>query len=418
MKKTVTIFSLLFATSALFSQSTRTALLEVSESTITPSNTSVICAKEDVRSAFSEDEVVILAQHYNDVQNDPLFQQFSKEWALSLFVNGFTVGGVDRVSYNGNSMVLNPSVWVDTIAARINRPTDALVTLPEVLYDANVNQVYARVQVDFSDSSIFNRELRFFCYLVQDGVEADQYLAIDALEIDSNEIPDCNTFALPHDTLDSNILFGDTFYDFGKANFKHNDVAILNPSTYEGTDGIIWLQTKEGNRFNSVYTFAKPAGVDLADCRIVAFVANYSNADVKKNELINAAQKSSFTSYDSSDDSDPNHPDNPDNPNSVNNPINWLTAVKELENIDFGLTIRPNPVNEFGVIDFNLAKSEKVSVSIFDINGNLVKDIYTQTRSAGAHKAAFSAQDMNAGVYFVRLQTPSHVAQQTLVVVK
>ena len=184
------IFSLLITTSALFSQSTRTALLEVSESTLTPSNASIICAKEEVRSAFSEDEVVILAQHYNDVQNDPLFKQFSKEWALSLFVNGFTVGGVDRVSYNGTSMVLNPSVWVDTITARINRPTDGLVTLPEVLYDANINEVYVRVQLDFTDSSIFNREMRFFCYLVQDGVEADQYLAIDALEIDSSEIPD------------------------------------------------------------------------------------------------------------------------------------------------------------------------------------------------------------------------------------
>src|SRR5690606_27440739 len=151
-----------------------------------------------------------------------------------------------------------------------------------------------------------------------------------------------------------------------------------------------------------------------ANCRIVAFVAKYDNGDVTENELINAAQESNFTLYDKSNESDPNHPDNPNNPNSANNPLNWPTAVTAAATFQSNVTVRPNPISDLGIIEFDLATTEQVSIAIYDINGRMVKDIYTQTRSSGSHKAAFTTSDLGEGVYFVRVQSPSFVAQKSV----
>lgn len=132
-----------------FSQSTRTVLLEVSESTWTENNSNIICAKEKAKSTYSDDELAVISYHWDDLQNggDPLFQTFADQWAQTFNVSVWGRGAIDRVSYNGTTMTsLAEDLWIDTIAARINRPTDGLVTLPEVLYDeTTMKYLYERI---------------------------------------------------------------------------------------------------------------------------------------------------------------------------------------------------------------------------------------------------------------------------------
>lgn len=394
-----------------FSQSTRTVLLEVSESTWTENNSNIICAKEKAKSTYSDDELAVISYHWDDLQNggDPLFQTFADQWAQTFNVSVWGRGAIDRVSYNGTTMTsLAEDLWIDTIAARINRPTDGLVTLPEVLYDENYDEIFVRTNLLFTDSiyGIVNREMRFFCYLVQDGVSADQV-------VDATSFGNCTLFAPPFDT----VVINGTQYLY-KADFNHNDVAIKNPTGVSGTDNIITQQIKVGNQFNDILTFPKPAGVDINNLRVVAFVANYDNADITKNELINAAQKSTFTLYDKDDETDPNHPNNKDNPNSQFNPANWPTSVKEIRANNLEMSISPNPLSDLGIVHFSVPTRSKVKVDIYDLNGRMVKTIYHQTLGKGAQKAAFNVGEFENGVYFVRIYSDDFVGQKSFVVAK
>lgn len=396
MKRSFTL-SLFLATSLFgISQSPRTVLLEVSESTWTPNTSTIVCSKEDVKSLFGSD-IAVISYHWDDVQNggDPMFKTFAEQWALTFGVTQWGRGAIDRVSYNGTTITsLDPSVWSDTIAARLNRTTIGEVTLPEVLYDQSLDEIFVRVQMKFSESFIDNKEMRFFCYLVEDGVVADQLV---------------DTFALGNCTLYSDTL--DTTF-----NFSHQDVARLNPSTYEGTDGILPVQASVGNQYNSLYTFDKPAGSNLGGLRVVAFVAEFDDADITKNQVINAAHKATFTNYDKSNPNDPNHPDNQNNPNSRFHPNNWPTAVKEQPAIDISAKVYPNPVKELGIIEFTVPSTQNVAVSLMDIHGRKVLDIYRQTLAAGHQKAAFTTRNLKPGMYIARIQGEGFVQQVNVLV--
>ena len=273
-------------------------------------------------------KLVVISYHTDDIINggDPMFQNFCDEWAQTYFVTSYDRGIIDRFSYNGTTLTsLNGAVWEDSIQARINRTTDGTVTIPELLYDESEDEIFVRVQLEITDStfSVVNRELRFFLYVVRDAVAHPQV-------VDPGNLGSCLLFPGPL-RLPLILTESDAYTE---PDFQHNDVAILNPSGYDGTDDIISQQTKIGNIFHSTYTFKKPNGVSLDDLRVVGFAANYSNADVTMNELINAAGNDDFITYEKSDVTDPNHPDNPDNPNSQFNPDNWPTAVEEIESFD------------------------------------------------------------------------------------
>ena len=410
MKHVYTIGILLFGIATSYAQSTRTVLLETTESIWVASNAENICNKEDVKSQFNDDELAVISFHTDDLINggDPMFKTFANEWAQTYFVTSFDRGAIDRVSYNGTTMTsLSGQVWEDTIQARINRSTDGLVTIPELLYDESEEEIFVRVQLDITDStfSVVNRELRFFLYLVEDGIEHPQRLDL------TTNLGACTLFPGPFDTIDVNGSEAHL-----QSDFRHNDVAILNPSKYNGTDNIISQQPKIGDRFHSVYSFNKPSGVSLDNLRVVGFVANYSNADITKNELINTAQNDVFVTYEKTDITDPNHPDNPENPNSQKNPDNWPTAVQEIEGFNSEMKVSPNPISNLAIVSYDAPYRNVVTVGIYNLNGALVQEVYSQQLSAGPHKAAFNVREMANGVYFVRVSSEDFVSQQTIVV--
>lgn len=394
MRRLFTLSVFLTAALSSMSQSQRTVLLELSESTWIQDNSLLMCTKENIRSVFGND-VAMISYHWDDVVNggDPMFKQFAEQWALTFNIGDWGTAAIDRVAYDGTNLTsLDPSVWSDTIAARLNRPTLGLLTMPELLYDPATNEIFVRGQMDFTEGFIDNKEMRFFCYLLEDGIIADQ--VVDTLSLGS-----CTLFS---DTLD-------TFPDFA-----HKDVAIANPSTYEGTDGIFPPQASIGNRFHGIYTFSKPAA-DIADLRVVMFVAEYNNADMTKNKVINAAQGNVFIEYNSADPNDVNHPDNINNTNSRFHPDNWPTGFGEHANA-FQVNVYPNPVSDLGIVAFNLPSAQRVAVSLIDMQGREVLNIYDQQLAAGPHKAAFTTRNIEPGMYIARIQGNGFVRQANVVV--
>jgi hypothetical protein len=64
----------------------------------------------------------------------------------------------------------------------------------------------------------------------------------------------------------------------------------------------------------------------------------------------------------------------------------------------------PNPFNPSTLISFNLAVDSKVSLKLFNILGQEIKTLLNTTLPSGYHQVNFTADGLNTGVYFYKLE--------------
>jgi flagellar hook assembly protein FlgD len=108
------------------------------------------------------------------------------------------------------------------------------------------------------------------------------------------------------------------------------------------------------------------------------------------------------------------------------NDIANTTAVKTLSTNNIGknlLTNYPNPFSNKTTISFSLPQTTKVSIKIFDMQGELIKILAEAQMQAGAHEILWNAKDkkgnaVNAGIYFLKLEAGNYSQTKKLVVVK
>jgi hypothetical protein len=83
------------------------------------------------------------------------------------------------------------------------------------------------------------------------------------------------------------------------------------------------------------------------------------------------------------------------------------------------ITVFPNPVRDNSTVSFEIERPiEKGTVTIFDINGKLVKSIPLQQLSAGKHRVDFSARELSLGTYFVKVNAGELNKTAKIVVVR
>jgi hypothetical protein len=80
--------------------------------------------------------------------------------------------------------------------------------------------------------------------------------------------------------------------------------------------------------------------------------------------------------------------------------------------------IYPNPVtNQFQLI-LNLIQSDKVTVSIYDINGKLITSVFSEQLPAGTNKIQANTETLDNGIYMVHIQGSSFKLTQRITIVK
>lgn len=67
------------------------------------------------------------------------------------------------------------------------------------------------------------------------------------------------------------------------------------------------------------------------------------------------------------------------------------------------LKLYPNPVSESGTIEFELEENGDVTLQIFNLNGQVVREVKANNLNAGKNLLAFDAQDLSKGTYILRL---------------
>ncbi|MES2592933.1 MAG: T9SS type A sorting domain-containing protein [Bacteroidota bacterium] len=86
--------------------------------------------------------------------------------------------------------------------------------------------------------------------------------------------------------------------------------------------------------------------------------------------------------------------------------------------VNSGISVYPNPMNENGTIAFALNASADVTISIYNLQGKLVKTIKTGKLNSGEQKIQISTDEFTKGTYFVSVDGSSIHATSKFVVVK
>ncbi len=68
----------------------------------------------------------------------------------------------------------------------------------------------------------------------------------------------------------------------------------------------------------------------------------------------------------------------------------------------YGLEIFPNPFNPASKIEYKISRRSRVDIALFNCNGQLIKNMLSAEQPAGTHTLTLEANDLSAGVYFVR----------------
>ena len=80
---------------------------------------------------------------------------------------------------------------------------------------------------------------------------------------------------------------------------------------------------------------------------------------------------------------------------------------------------RPNPTSDGTIIDFGLEQNEPVTIAVYNVRGQRVATVLEAApHLAGPGTVALDTRGLAAGVYFVKLQTPSRFVSRKMVVLR
>jgi hypothetical protein len=81
-------------------------------------------------------------------------------------------------------------------------------------------------------------------------------------------------------------------------------------------------------------------------------------------------------------------------------------------------TVYPNPFNTSTNITFTLAREEKVKIGLYSLEGKLIKDIENKYYSKGINMVTVNADELKAGIYFIKLDSGNNSLFEKVVVIK
>lgn len=94
-----------------------------------------------------------------------------------------------------------------------------------------------------------------------------------------------------------------------------------------------------------------------------------------------------------------------------------ITAVNQAQSLSPSFDVYPNPAQGNVTFNINLATSDKVKISVYDVNGKLVKQIHHKFTS-GFNHVQVSTDDLPAGLYNCELTGNNLILNKKLSVIK
>ncbi len=104
-------------------------------------------------------------------------------------------------------------------------------------------------------------------------------------------------------------------------------------------------------------------------------------------------------------------------PRSLNDIVQ--ISCTEVEPVAYNLSNNyPNPFNPNTTIDFDLAESGNVTLSVFNMTGHQVATLVDGNLPAGSHSVTFDGSNLSSGIYFYMIQAGNFTDTRKMVLVK
>lgn len=78
----------------------------------------------------------------------------------------------------------------------------------------------------------------------------------------------------------------------------------------------------------------------------------------------------------------------------------------------------PNPFNPSTLIEFSVAKSELVTIKVYNVLGKEVANLVNGVKEPGVHSVRFDANGLSSGVYLYKIQSESYTATKKMILQK
>ena len=80
--------------------------------------------------------------------------------------------------------------------------------------------------------------------------------------------------------------------------------------------------------------------------------------------------------------------------------------------------VYPNPFNSITTIKYGLDIASYLQVSVYDLNGRLVEELFKGRADAGVYNLTWKANNNPSGVYILLLETTAMTQSRKLVLMK
>jgi len=78
----------------------------------------------------------------------------------------------------------------------------------------------------------------------------------------------------------------------------------------------------------------------------------------------------------------------------------------------------PNPFNSQINISFELKKQDEITITIFNLNGQMVTEIFKGMKEPGYHVFIWDANNVSAGMYIIKMGAGSFVGVKKCLILK
>ena len=115
----------------------------------------------------------------------------------------------------------------------------------------------------------------------------------------------------------------------------------------------------------------------------------------------------------------PDHHPNRSRTITTNGFTSPLSSINSVQKFSFRLgSPYPNPFNPSTRIEFQLQDDQDVQLEIYGINGQLIETLIERRTFAGKHAINWNAENIAAGLYFIKMRTADRVQTQKVILLK
>ena len=97
---------------------------------------------------------------------------------------------------------------------------------------------------------------------------------------------------------------------------------------------------------------------------------------------------------------------------------NLMVGINDNVSPIYHLKVFPNPAKESIIIDFQSLKQEQITINLKDINGKLIKEVYSGNIQKGNNHILLSLAEFSNGFYFLDMNMNNHIKTEKLIITR